>query len=268
MKKIDELGDKIKALENVTETYLELNKPIIVRLDGNSFSKFTVEQKFKKPLDPLFQEAMLAATKRVMAYCNESKFGYTQSDEITIVIYNPNPAATPFLAGRVQKICSLLASECTNGFNEYLLNATGKFPGASFDCRVFNYELETVNEPFIWRQADCFKNAATTILHWGLIQEKNLSARAVSKILDPLNLKQRIELIKTELAVDFDSYDPSFRWGVGIYKKEVQKPLTDLPPEIQKYNQGKEFITRNEWVFDRNLPRFEKEPSFLQDKLK
>lgn len=263
----DILGDKIKNAENAAESILS-TQPLIVRLDGNSFSKFTIDQNFKKPFDPLFQAAMVSATKAVMAYCPDAKFGYTQSDEITLVLYTPNPLATPFLANRAQKIASLLASVCTNGFNSYLLEKTGRFPNAAFDCRVFSYKLEEINEPFIWRQQDCFKNCVSSLLYWNLIKEQKLSGRAASKKMDELSTKERIQMLEAELRIKISETDSSYTRGLGVYKVTVEKPLGELPEEIKKYNEGKAFVIRKEFKVDNDLPQFKDNQDFIKELLR
>jgi len=263
----DLLGDKIKAAEISTETFIK-DQPLVIRFDGNSFSKFTIDQKFTKPFDLLFQEAMVAATKALMSYCSEARFSYTQSDEITLVMYNSNPFASAFLSNRVQKICSIMSSVCTNGFNSYILEKTGEFPSAAFDCRVFPYALDDISEPFIWRQSDCFKNCVSSVLYWGLIQDKGLSNRAASKKMDELSTWQRIDMIESELGIKMSDYDPSFTRGVGMYKIAVEKSLADLPEDIKKFNEGKAFVIRKEIKVDKNLPLFKEDLDFVKKLVK
>lgn len=265
--KNNSLGDFIKSLETQAESYLDEKKVTIVRLDGNSFSKFTRDHDFKKPFDPQFQAAMLNAVKHLFAYCGDLKLAYAQSDEITLAIYNPNPESNPFLAFRVQKICSILASVCSNGFNESILKDRGVFLAAAFDARVFSINLEDAAKPFIWRQKDCYKNFISMLAHWTLINEKGYSAKKASSILDPLSTVDRRAMIEADLNISVENYDSSYRSGVLAYKEEVQVPLTDLPVEIQKYNQGKTHVTRNQFVFNKNMPWLSDDASIIETKL-
>jgi tRNA(His) 5'-end guanylyltransferase len=77
------LGDRMKMYENQCELVVPPESHIIARIDGHHFSKFT--KKFKKPFDDILSETMRLTTKDLL---NEFQAvsGYTQSDEITLVI--------------------------------------------------------------------------------------------------------------------------------------------------------------------------------------
>jgi len=78
----DPIGDRMKSYENTTQVYLDQKLPMIVRLDGHHFSKFT--KGFNKPFDLRFSQAMVETCCDLM-----NEFGpalvFTQSDEITMV---------------------------------------------------------------------------------------------------------------------------------------------------------------------------------------
>lgn len=81
----DELGDRMKSYyENRSKTFLVRRTPVIIRLDGKAFHTFT--RGFNKPFD----EAMCNAMQETMKYLCENiqgcVLGYTQSDEITLVL--------------------------------------------------------------------------------------------------------------------------------------------------------------------------------------
>lgn len=50
------LGDRMKQYEQVTQVRLIRRMPVILRLDGKSFHRFT--RGFKKPFDPVMLTAM------------------------------------------------------------------------------------------------------------------------------------------------------------------------------------------------------------------
>ena len=52
----DELGDRMKLYERATDARLMRRLPVIARLDGRSFSKFTA--KAEKPFSSLFEGIM------------------------------------------------------------------------------------------------------------------------------------------------------------------------------------------------------------------
>ena len=78
------LGTRMKEYEAVTDTHLIKNMPVIIRLDGRAFHTFT--RGFKKPFDDIFSDCMAETMKYLCENINNCVFGYTQSDEITLVI--------------------------------------------------------------------------------------------------------------------------------------------------------------------------------------
>ena len=77
------LGDRQKFYEKTTERVIDPSQYIIVRIDGHKFSKFT--KGFNKPFDEVLSTAMIETTKELVKRFN-AVTGYTQSDEITLLI--------------------------------------------------------------------------------------------------------------------------------------------------------------------------------------
>ena len=78
------LGDRMKDYESLASTRLMRKLPVVIRLDGKGFSKYT--KTLNRPFDGDFAAAMISTTERL---CNEiqgSVIGYTQSDEISIIL--------------------------------------------------------------------------------------------------------------------------------------------------------------------------------------
>ena len=55
------LGVRMKRYESQSRVYLEAKLPVIIRIDGKGFSKYT--KGFKKPFDKIFMETMFETTK-------------------------------------------------------------------------------------------------------------------------------------------------------------------------------------------------------------
>ena len=113
----DSLGDRMKAYENVSRNYLTRKIPVIIRIDGKSFHTFT--RGMEKPFDAILTETM----KRTMKYLCENiqgcAFGYTQSDEITLVLTDyDNPTTDAWFGYNIQKMASVSASMATLAFNK------------------------------------------------------------------------------------------------------------------------------------------------------
>lgn len=260
MKK-DLFGDRMKEYEQCGELVLPQNIPIIIRLDGNSFSKLTKKLNFKKPFDDSFREGMEAAMKEVMDYTG-AKIGYCQSDEITLLIVNP--LSQKFLSNRISKICSLVASNATNGFNKYFIDKDNYFPNACFDCRVFVVPEKEVNNVFLWRQKDAWKNAVYAYAFFEILNQKKISNRKATSILKNMSLNEKREFIKKELNFDIDALDSKFKIGFCMFRKKVKIPVSELPKESQKHIKDKKFIERNQLYTDLNIPLFNEKHEYIE----
>lgn len=130
------LGGRLKGYEKDYESKVEPEKHIIVRIDGHKFSKYT--KGFEKPFDSILSKAMELTTIDLV---DEFKAvtGYTQSDEITLVIPSLKDVTVDNRkkkthkvhkrirddwehthGGRVQKMVSLISAFTTMRFNLHL----------------------------------------------------------------------------------------------------------------------------------------------------
>lgn len=172
----DSLGDRMKAYESVASQKLMRRTPVICRLDGRSFHTFT--RGFDKPFDNLFMKAMHKTLKQLCENVGNCVFGYTQSDEITLVLIDYRTFDSyPWYGNRIEKICSISASMATRFFNKAFIEVVGeamaedmnnekdyskytkRFFSADFDCRAFNVPREDVCNCLIWRQKDAERNS-------------------------------------------------------------------------------------------------------------
>lgn len=151
------LGSRMKNYEKDCE-FIIGNKPyIVIRIDGHKFSKFT--KNYKKPFDDIISKAMELTTIELFKYFDAVE-GYTQSDEITIVLEKPKNDKNHKYNGRTQKIASLVSSYTTMKFNNHLFKLTGKLAEAVFDARVFAIkDISEVYYALSWRRRDAIRNS-------------------------------------------------------------------------------------------------------------
>jgi tRNA(His) 5'-end guanylyltransferase len=98
----------MKQYEAVSQTYLMRRTPVIIRLDGVAFHTFT--KNFDKPLDEPFSEAMRWVTRHLVNNIQGCLMGYTQSDEISLVLQDYKKLDTDAWFGyNVQKLVSVSA---------------------------------------------------------------------------------------------------------------------------------------------------------------
>lgn len=115
-KKNDSLGDRMKGYEGVSRNFLTRRVPAIIRLDGKAFHTFT--KGMEKPFDLVLTQAMQETMKHLCENIQGCVLGYTQSDEITLVLTDYATIQTDAWFGyNIQKMCSVSASMATMAFN-------------------------------------------------------------------------------------------------------------------------------------------------------
>jgi len=154
---MDDLGDRIKLYEHSFSQVLPIRLPVIIRVDGRSFHRFT--RGMKKPFDDDFRDAM---AKTAMVLCKEisgAKIAYSQSDEISILLTNDDSIETqPWFRNEINKLVSISASLATVAFNRLIIEKwREKYP--HFDSRVFIIPSDDINNYFVWRQKDWERNS-------------------------------------------------------------------------------------------------------------
>ena len=124
------IGLRMKEYEEQSSSVKSVHpyESFIIRLDGNTFSRFTGG--LKKPFDDIFMHAMVKTCEDLVLW-SDATTGYTHSDEITL-IYKPFCTEEEYKEdptkychrynGRVQKLCSLTASLCSVMFNKHINN--------------------------------------------------------------------------------------------------------------------------------------------------
>lgn len=240
----DSIGDRMKEnYENRAKTKLLRRTPVIIRLDGKAFHTFTKE--FNKPFDEILiltmQKTMLALCKLVQGCV----LGYTQSDEITLVLIDYTKLETSaWFDYDIQKVCSVSASIATLAFNRCFLNEIQKkyesiseltasvyyqawLKGALFDARCFNIPKEEVTNCLLWRQQDATRNSINAVgqayfshrelqgLNVNQIQDKLFKEKGINWNDLSIYLKRGSCCIKQEInelsAWVIDNYIPIFK---------------------------------------------------------
>lgn len=167
----DSLGDRMKSYEAQAESKLFTQLPIVCRLDGRAFHTFT--RGFKRPYDERLSFTMRELTVKLMEETS-ALVGYTQSDEISLLLHPKSIDSQVYFNGRRDKILSVLASVCSVYFNQIFAGKVqwdGKL--AFFDCRVFNApsKIETYNY-FLWRERDAVRNSLSMLAQHYFSHEK------------------------------------------------------------------------------------------------
>lgn len=264
------IGDRMKNnYENITRYYLTRRMPVIIRVDGRSFHTFT--KGFKKPFDDILVKTMQDTMKYLCENIQGCVLGYTQSDEISLVLTDYAELTTDaWFGNNLQKMCSISASMATLAFNkaftrniskqskrfytEYLEEKDASYietleiamnKGAMFDSRVFTIPKEEVCNYLIWRQQDATRNS---ILSVGIanFSQKELHCKSCNDIQDMLMLQK---------SINWNDYATTLKRGSCCIKKVIQDPNVDI-------KDGAYPVTR--WVIDDEIPIFTQDRNYVE----
>lgn len=203
----DSLGDRMKIYEKVSRAYLTRRTPVIIRLDIAHAHTFT--KKFERPFDRIFMHIMQETMEKLCKTVQNCVLGYTQSDEITLVLCDyKNKDTAAWFDNQVQKICSTSAALATLYFNQlfdrYIDNLGDALTwedyeiynnaivfGATFDSRCFNLPKEEVCNCLIWRQQDATRNSIQMLAH-SLFSHKELQGLSCKELQDKMMLEKGV----------------------------------------------------------------------------
>jgi tRNA(His) 5'-end guanylyltransferase len=149
-------------------------------------------------------------------------------------------------------------------------HAEGVRTSALFDCRAFVVPYAEVVDYFAWRQADAFKNCISTYAYWELRKESD--AATAHRRLHGLSTNQRQELIFEEFGVNPNDLQTRWKRGVCLRRVERELPLRDVlePEKLTELLEAghvedpDETVTRRPWELDEEIPRFEKDPGYIE----
>jgi tRNA(His) 5'-end guanylyltransferase len=84
--KFDELDQRMRVFETAHDLCVLPGIWMIARLDGRGFTRLTKEiYQFEAPFDPKFRDMMLDTVEHLMNCGFQVIYGYTESDEISIL---------------------------------------------------------------------------------------------------------------------------------------------------------------------------------------
>lgn len=269
------LGDRMKNnYENISRYYLTRRMPIIIRMDMKAGHTFT--KGMKKPFDDIFVKTMQDTMKYLCENIQGCVLGYTQSDEISLVLTDYAELTTDaWFGNNLQKMCSVSASMATLTFNkafndnivkyidnnldadcgvtkdltEYtkiLINARNK--GAMFDSRVFTIPKEEVCNALIWRQQDATRNSIQSVGQANFSQ-KELHGKSCNNIQDMLMLQK---------GINWNDYSTTLKRGSCCIKVDDGLTKYDEVGNICDY------IQRSKWVIDDEIPIFTQDRNYVE----
>lgn len=289
----DDLGLRMKEFyEQIPKTKLMRRTPVIIRIDGKAFHTFT--RGFQKPFDEVLIKTMQETTKYLCENIQGCVLGYTQSDEISLVLVDYQRfESSAWFDYEIQKMCSIVASMATMAFNKYfkenvkeyashipyygtiypcdekeqkymniLNNAIGK--GAIFDARVFNIPKEEVTNCIYWRQLDASRNSIQMVGQANF-SHKELQNKSCNDIQD---------MLMTQKSINWNDLPTYQKRGTCVIKKEYWMEKDSGEEYSEEYSEvlnriggGDSDVKRTRWVIDKDIPIFKGEGRDYIEKL-
>lgn len=254
------LGDRMKNnYENISRYYLTRRMPIITRIDGKSFHTFT--KGFKKPFDDILVKTMQETMKYLCENIQGCVLGYTQSDEISLVLVDYAELTTDaWFGNNLQKMCSVSASMATMAFNKFFYdnmpadeeNSCTYYKalkkGAMFDSRVFTIPKEEVCNYMLWRQQDATRNSILSVGQANF-SHKDLHGKSCNNIQD---------MLMTQKGINWNDYATTLKRGSCCIKVDDGLTAYDEVGNICGYTQ------RSKWVIDNEIPIFSQDRNYIE----
>lgn len=275
----DEIGKRMKEYyEQISKTKLMRRVPVIIRIDGKAFHTYT--RGFEKPFDEVLIKTMQETTQYLCEQIQGCVLGYTQSDEISLVLIDYQTFNTAaWFDYEVQKMVSVSASMATMAFNRFFRKNFKDYistidileentydeqkiiayreamkQGALFDARVFNIPKEEVTNCIYWRQLDATRNSIQMVGQANFSQ-RELQGKSCNDIQDMLMLQKGINWN------DFEVYK---KRGTCVIKKEYYVQMTEdgtiAEISLEKAKTLTDEVSiRTRWVIDKEIPIFKNE---------
>lgn len=266
--KNDSLGNRMKGYENISRIYLTRRIPVIIRLDGKAFH--TLTRGMRKPFDNILMASMQETMKLLCENIQGCVFGYTQSDEITLVLTDYAKITTDAWFGyNIQKMASIAASMATVFFNKSFIDlvdaaayAGGFFESdeeyskyqvkafkAMFDARVFTIPKDEVCNCLIWRQQDATRNSIESVGQ-AYFSANQLYKKSCNAIQD---------MLWRYKGVNWNDYPTDCKRGAACYRINLEETITNPLDPSEEIT-----VSRRRWVIDKQIPIFTQDRSFVE----
>lgn len=276
----DDLGTRMKTFyEMIPKTKLTRRIPVIIRVDGKAFHTFT--RNFQKPFDDVLIESMQKTMKYLCENIQGCVLGYTQSDEITLVLIDYKRLnSSAWFDYEVQKICSIAASMATMAFNKFFFENSKKYmdkygypketmikygnqilayveavnKGAMFDARCFNVPKEEVTNLIYWRQLDASRNSIQ------MVGQANFS----HKELQNKSCNNIQNMLMTQKSINWNDLPTYQKRGSCCVRNKIVIESDGVMATAQLRDTSK---SENEWIIDTEIPIFKGEGRAYIDSL-
>lgn len=275
----DSLGDRMKENYEARFKFKLLRRtPVIIRIDGKAFHSFT--RGFNRPFDRVLSNAMDRTMKSLCSSIQGCVFGYTQSDEITIVMHDYESLnSCAWFDNEVQKICSIAASMATSYFNRAFADEFEKFQKLVFKlANNFNgtseilkaeYCIDDYTKAVKLREtyskklhtamfdARCFNIPIAEVTNCVLWRQQDATRNSIEMAgryyfshseLYKKNSSNIQDMLMEKFGVNWNDYPVRYKRGCACYKRLV----------------GEKSLGKSEWYVDYDMPIISKDRNYIE----
>ncbi|KAG8851902.1 tRNA-His guanylyltransferase [Serendipita sp. 411] len=194
---------------------------MVVRLDGHSFHKFSMDHGFEKPNDEKALRLMDAAAIQVMQAYPEAMMAFGESDEFSFLLRKSCNLYNRRSSKISSTFASLFAATYTFKWKDFFPDTPMLYP-PSFDGRVVAYPSSTeIIDYFSWRQADTHVNNLYNTCFWALILKGGLSTVDAHTRLKGTVSSQKNEMLFSKFNINYNTLPDRFRKGSILYRQNA-----------------------------------------------
>ena len=282
----DELGKRMKNYyEGISKTKLMRRTPVMIRIDGKAFHTYT--KGFVRPFDDILIKTMQETTKYLCENVQGCVLGYTQSDEITLVLVDYQKLDTSaWFDYEVQKMCSVAASMATMAFNRIfqdnvdlayqeefyelgLDNEADLDTSEEYSLKLQSLEekydvyYEKVNQAmFDARVFNIPKEEVTNCIYWRQLDATRNSIQMVGqayftqKELHMQNCSNIQDMLMEREGINWNNFPVYQKRGTCVVRNKICEYVEGTEMIVELRDDTK---SDNEWIIDKEIPIFKNE---------
>lgn len=289
----DELGKRMKTFyEQIPKIKLMRRTPVIIRIDGKAFHTFT--KGFERPFDEILIKTMQETTKYLCENIQGCVLGYTQSDEISLVLVDyQRLESAAWFDYEIQKMCSIAASMATLAFNKiYKEHVDEVYKEASFELALdregkfvrqedylkadealekkYDVYYDRINKAmFDARVFNIPKEEVTNCLYWRQLDAARNSVQMVGqanfshKELQCKTCSNIRDMLMEQKGINWNDFPTYQKRGACVIKEEYVFEAG----KKEKNGEGTTKEVRTHWIIDKEIPLFKGEGRQYIEKL-
>ena len=251
---------------------------------------FTLLQGINKPYDYVLQDTMAETTTELCKRIQGCVFGYTQSDEITLVLQDYEKLNTEAWFGyEVQKVCSITASMATMLFNKCFKEYVNGFECSYQYSKAFpekyaeefkeqygldlndTEKIENLLETYklvegtAMFDARCFNIPKEEVCNCVIWRQQDATRNSIEmlgryhyshKQLHKKSCNDIQDMLMTEKGINWNDIPTRFKRGAAVIHKEIRMGDMENMP-----------VMRKEWIIDDNMPILTQDRDYVEKRI-